>query len=381
MSNDESPALQRQAQPQPKRLQTDSIFKRHENLTVLSIFVGFVIVIVILQLIMWGGQKFPTFITPVNLLNVVQQVAVPGMVAVGMTIVMISGGIDLSVGMLASLVAIVTATAISKWHYGVGPSVLLGIGSAVVLEAVMGYIISRTKVEPFIITLGGMITFQGIALLLCNSREVIMNGELDFLKINLIRGAKDPISHLNLIIPPYVLIFFAIAFLAGLLLNYTKYGRRIYAVGTNPNAAYLAGINVQNMRLSVYVIMGVLVGIGGVLLLARVNTGIITLGQGLEIDSIAMVVIGGTALKGGRGNIVGTLIGIFFLGSIGNAMNMLRLPSEVQFVAKGLVIIIAVSAGDVSASISGAMSRRRGLRLGAAQAPRGEKGIRMETTK
>jgi ribose/xylose/arabinose/galactoside ABC-type transport system permease subunit len=238
----------------------------------------------------------------------------------------------------------------------------------------MGYIISRTKVEPFIITLGGMITFQGIALLLCNSREVIMNGELNFLKVNLIAGAKDPLSHLNLIIPPYDLIFFAIAFLAGLLLNYTKYGRRIYAVGTNPHAAYLAGINVQNMKLSVYVIMGVLVGIGGVTLLARVNTGIITLGQGLEIDSIAMVVIGGTALKGGKGNIVGTLIGVFFLGSIGNAMNMLRLPSEVQFVAKGLVVIIAVSAGDVSTKISGFLSRRKELRLGAAPSPVGQRG-------
>jgi ribose/xylose/arabinose/galactoside ABC-type transport system permease subunit len=383
MSDDNSPTLQQQAQAQghQKRPQAESIFKRHENLTVLSIFIGFVIVIVILQLIMWGGQKFPTFITPVNLLNILQQVGVPGIVAVGMTIVMISGGIDLSVGMLASLVSIVTATAISKWHYGVGPSVLLGIASAVVLETVMGYIISRTKVEPFIITLGGMITFQGIALLLCNSREVIMTGELDLLKVNLIQGAKDPISHLNLIIPPYVLMFFVIAFLASLLLNYTKYGRRVYAVGTNPNAAYLAGINVQNMRLSVYIIMGFLVGIGGVLLLARVNTGIITLGQGLEIDSIAMVVIGGTALKGGKGNIVGTLIGVFFLGSIGNAMNMLRLPSEVQFVAKGLVVIIAVSAGDVSARISGFLSRSKELRLGEARATPGRKGLKMESTK
>jgi ribose/xylose/arabinose/galactoside ABC-type transport system permease subunit len=231
----------------------------------------------------------------------------------------------------------------------------------------MGYIISRTKVEPFIITLGGMISFQGIALLLCNSREVIMKGELDFFKFNLIQGAKDPVSGLNLIIPPYVLIFFVIALLAGLLLNQTKYGRRIYAVGTNPNAAYLAGINVRNMKLSVYVIMGFLVGIGAVMLLSRVNTGIITLGQGLEIDSIAMVVIGGTALKGGKGNIVGTLIGVFFLGSIGNAMNMLRLPSEVQFVAKGLVVIIAVSAGDVSARISEFMSRRKELRRRAEQ--------------
>ena len=345
----------------------ESVFRRHENLTVLSIFVGFVVIIVLLQLIMTGGHRFPTFISPVNLLNILQQVGVPGIIAVGMTIVMISGGIDLSVGMLASLVSIVTALGISKWHFGIVPSILVGVMSAVVLEFMMGYIISRTKVEPFIITLGGMISFQGIALLLCNSREVIMKGELDFFKFNLIQGAKDPVSGLNLIIPPYVLIFFVIALLAGLLLNQTKYGRRIYAVGTNPNAAYLAGINVRNMKLSVYIIMGFLVGIGAVMLLSRVNTGIITLGQGLEIDSIAMVVIGGKALKGGKGNIVGTLIGVFFLGSIGNAMNMLRLPSEVQFVAKGLVVIIAVSAGDVSARISEFMSRRKELRWRAEQ--------------
>ena len=228
-----------------KQVAPESLFKRYENLTVLSIFVGFVIIIVLWQLIMTGGHRFPTFISPVNILNILQQVGVPGIVAVGMTIVMISGGIDLSVGMLASLVSIVTALGISKWHFGVAPSILIGIMSAVVLESLMGYIISRTKVEPFIITLGGMISFQGIALLLCNSREVIMKGELDFFKFNLIQGAKDPISGLNLIIPPYVLIFFLIALLAGLLLNYTKYGRRIYAVGTNPNAAYLAGINVK----------------------------------------------------------------------------------------------------------------------------------------
>ncbi|MBV8213911.1 MAG: ABC transporter permease [Verrucomicrobia bacterium] len=355
-----------------------SLFKRYETLTVLSIFAGFVVVIVVLQLFLTGGTKFPTFISPVNLLNILQQVGVPGIVAVGMTIVMISGGIDLSVGMLASLVSIITALGISKWQLGVVPSVLLGIASAVVLETIMGFIISRTKVEPFIITLGGMITFQGIALLLCSSREVIMNGELDFLKANLIQGAKDPVSHLNLIVPPYVLIFFVIALLGGLLLGYTKYGRRIYAIGTNPQAAYLAGIDVKNMKLSAYVIMGVLVGIGAVMLLARINTGIITLGQGLEIDSIAMVVIGGTALKGGKGNVVGTLIGVFFLGSIGNAMNMLRLPSEVQFVAKGLVVIIAVSAGDVSNRISGFLSRRRELRWHAEQ--RATKGESVEST-
>ena len=137
-----------------------------------------------------------------NLLNILQQVSVPGIMAVGMTMVMISGGIDLSVGMLASLVSIVTALGVSKWHLGITGSILVGVAAAVLLETVMGFIISRVKVEPFIITLGGMITFQGIALLLCNSREVIMSGELNFIKRNLIAGAKDPVTGLNLVIPP-----------------------------------------------------------------------------------------------------------------------------------------------------------------------------------
>jgi ribose/xylose/arabinose/galactoside ABC-type transport system permease subunit len=345
--------------PETARL---SPFKRWQNFTALTIFLGFVVIIVILQLILTRGSRFPTFISPVNLLNILQQVGVPGIIAVGMTMVMISGGIDLSVGMLASLVSIVTALGISRWHLGTVPAILVGIMVATALETLLGLIISRTKVEPFIITLGGMITFQGIALLLSNSREVIMNGELNFFKLNLIEGARDPATGLNLVIPPYVLIFFVIALVAAIVLTYTKYGRRIFAVGNNPEAAYLAGINVKNIRLSVYVIIGFLVGIGAVMLLSRVNVGIITLGQGMEIDTIAMVVIGGTAMSGGKGNILGTIIGVFFLGSIGNAMNMLRLPSEVQYVAKGLVVIIAVSAGHFSAMISSFVTRRRDQR-------------------
>ena len=338
--------------PNPTLQVKESLFKRYENLTVLSIFASFVVIVVVVQLITTGGSRFPTFISPVNIVNILQQVAVPGIVAISMTMVMVSGGIDLSVGMLASMVSIVVSLGISQWHFGVGPSIFLGVASAVVLETIMGFIISRTRIEPFIITLGGMISFQGIALLLSNSREVVMQGELNFLTINLVEGARDPVTGLILRIPPYVLAFFVIAVIGGLLLTYTKYGRRIYAVGTNPRAAFLAGIDVRNMRLSVYMIQGLLVGIGATMLLARINTGIITLGQGLEIDTIAMVVIGGTALSGGKGNIVGTLIGVFFLGSIANAMNLLRLPSEVQFLAKGLVVIIAVSAGDVSSQIS-----------------------------
>src|ERR1700747_189167 len=131
-----------EAAPQSKQTGRPLFFKRYENLTVLSIFVGFVVVIVILQLFLTGGTKFPTFISPVNLLNILQQVGVPGIVAGGMTIVMISGGIDLSVGMLASLVSIITALGISKWQLGVVPSVLLGIVSAGVLGPLLGFFVS-----------------------------------------------------------------------------------------------------------------------------------------------------------------------------------------------------------------------------------------------
>ncbi len=366
--------MSKPAKPTATAQVKEPLFKRYENLTVLSIFISFVVIIVVLQLIMTGGSKFPTFISPVNILNILQQVAVPGIIAVSMTMVMISGGIDLSVGMLASLVSIVVSMGISRWGLGVVPSIALGVASAVVLESIMGFIISRTRIEPFIITLGGMISFQGIALLLSNSREVVMKGELDFLTTNLIDGARDPVTGLILRVPPYVLVFFLVALIGGLTLTYTKYGRRIYAVGTNPQAAFLAGINVRNIKLSVYAIQGLLVGIGATMLLARINTGIITLGENLEIDTIAMVVIGGTALAGGRGNIVGTLIGVFFLGSIANAMNMLRLPSEVQFLAKGLIVIIAVSAGDVSQRVSDYRSLKREQAKARAEAAAANKG-------
>lgn len=337
----------------------ESLFKRHENLTVLLIFIGFVATIVLTQLVMSGGREYPTFISPVNILNILQQVSVPGIIAVSMTMVMITRGIDLSVGMLASLVSIIVAMGVSRWGLGVVPSIALGIVSAIVLESLMGFIISRTRVEPFIITLGGMISFQGIALLLSNSREVVMQGELDFLTVSLLGDIRDPVTGLMLRLPSYVLVFGLVALIGGLVLTYTKYGRRLYAVGSNPRAAFLAGINVSNMTLSVYAIQGLLVGIGATMLLARINTGIITLGQGLEIDTIAMVVIGGTALSGGRGNIVGTVIGVLFLGSIANAMNLLRLPSEMQFLAKGVIIVLAVSAGDISGRISDYRALRR----------------------
>jgi ribose/xylose/arabinose/galactoside ABC-type transport system permease subunit len=328
--------------------------RRGDMSTVVIISIAFAVVVVLVQLISsWaaGKSEFPSFISPLNLLNILMQTAGVGILVMGMTAVMIGGGIDLSVGMMVSMVGIFVAKGIKDWGIDLVPAILLGIVIAVVAEDIMGFIISRLNVESFIITLGGMIAFKGIGLLMCRSQEVTLNQNLEFFKINLIEGAKSS-DGLSLNLPIYVIIFFVVTLVFWIVLKYSKFGRRVYAVGSNPQAAYLSGINVKNIRLLTYVFNGVCVGIAGVLMLARVNVGTINLGQNLEIDAIAAVVIGGVAMSGGKGNALGSFIGVILLGAIANAMNLMRIQSEWQYFVKGLVLIIAVAGGALSARIS-----------------------------
>jgi len=344
-----------------------SLLRRHENMPIITILVLFVIAVVAVQLITSaaaGEVRFPVFISAVNWFNIMQQVAVVGVMAMGMTVIMISGGIDLSVGMMVSMIGIFVAVSVTKYDMLPALAVMIGIGLAVGSEAGMGLIISRTKVEPFIVTLGGMIMFKGIALLLCQSREVTMSGELDFIKTNLIEGATDADGY-RLVFPVFVLIFIIVTVIMWLLMKYTKYGREVYAVGSNPNAAYLAGINVRRLKLVSYALNGLLVGIAAILMLARMNVGIITLGQNLEIDVIAATVIGGVAMSGGKGNIWGTFIGVILLGGITNAMNILKLGSEWQFVVKGAIIIVAVTASYLSETYASNASLKKRISVSA----------------
>jgi len=322
--------------------------------TVVLISVAFAVLVVLIQLISGlvndGRMSYPSFISPLNLLNILMQVAGTGILVMGMTSVMIAGGIDLSVGMMVSMVGIFVAKGIKDWGIDPAPAILLGILIAVAAEAMMGFIISRLNVESFIITLGGMIAFRGIALLMCRSQEVTLSQNLEFFKFNLIEGAKA--GGLSLTLPIYVIIFFLMTAVFWALLKYTKYGRRVYAVGSNPQAAYLSGINVKSIQLITYIINGLCVGIGGVLMLARVNVGTINLGQNLEIDVIAAVVIGGVAMSGGKGSPMGSFIGVILMGAIANAMNIMRIQSEWQFFVKGLIIIVAVAGGELSSRIA-----------------------------
>ena len=320
------------------------------NRNVFFILIGFVAVITVIQMIFIKPGSFPTMISPSNLMNILIQVSATGIMAMGMTMVMIAGGIDLSVGMLTSFVALYAAKSFIDWDYSLAVALVAAVAFAVLFESAMGWIISRLKVEPFIITLGGMICFRGVALLIVNSQEVSMQGALNSLKNSIIPPVKDP-AGLIVNVPPYIFVFIAITVIVWWVLKYTKYGRRIYAVGANPHAAYLAGINVKNVILSTYALNGLIVGIGAICLLARVNTAIISTGQNKEIDVIAAAVIGGIAMSGGKGNAWGVFLGAILMGAIENGMNILRLNAEWQFVAKGLIIIGAVSAGAVAANL------------------------------
>ena len=325
-------------------------FKWNANMNVVIIWVAFILIITFVQYFSLSPGQYPTMISPSNLSNIFAQVSAPGVMAMGMAMIMIAGGIDLSVGMLVSFVVLYTAKTYIDYGLSLQAALITAVIFAILMEAGMGFIISRLTVEPFIITLGGMITFRGIALLIVRSQEISMQGAMDPLKRSVISGITDP-AGLIVNVPLYVFIFIAVTVVIWIVMRFSKYGRRIYAVGANKQAAYLAGINVKNIIFSTYAINGLLVAIAAIMLLSRVNTAIITTGQNKEIDVIAAVVVGGVAMSGGKGSIWGVFIGAILMGTIENGMNILRLQSEWQYIVKGLIIIAAVSAAAIVASL------------------------------
>ena len=289
-------------------------FRWNANMNVLVILVVFIAIVTLVQAISLTPGQFPTMISPSNFANIFSQVAAVGIMAMGMAMVMIAGGIDLSVGMLASFVVLYAAKSHVDFGLSLQAALITAVIFAVAMEAGMGFIISRLNVEPFIITLGGMIAFRGVALLVVRSKEISMKGAMDPLKTSIIKDVRDP-SGLVVNIPPYIFIFLAIVVVIWILMRFSKYGRRIYAVGANRQAAYLAGIDVKNIIFSTYIINGFLVAIAAICLLARVNTAIITVGQNKEIDVIAAAVVGGVAMSGGKGSIWGVFIGALLMGA------------------------------------------------------------------
>ena len=287
----------------------------------------------------------PRFLSSINLFNVMRQVSITGMLAIGMTFVILTAGIDLSIGSLVAFAGLVAA-AVAKGGLqdrftvgegGIGYGWELAALAAIAVGLIGGYVqglaITRLKVPPFVVTLGGMSAFRGAALLFAAGGP-ISGFEPTFTWWG--QGKIGPV-------PVPVIIFLTAAALAHVALRYTRYGRKVYAVGGNPEAARLSGLNVNRMICSVYVIMGFFAGLGSFVLAARLNSAEAVAGTGYELTVIASVVIGGTSLFGGSGTIFGTVIGSILIGVLLNGLVLMNVSSYVQQIVIGIIIVLAVA--------------------------------------
>ena len=287
----------------------------------------------------------PRFLSSVNLFNVMRQVSITGLLAIGMTFVILTAGIDLSIGSLlafAGLVAAAVAKGGLQDRFTVGDDAIgygwpLAALSAILVGLACGYLqgiaITKLKVPAFVVTLGGMSVFRGAALLFAAGGP-ISGFQPDFAWWGQGRIYSVPVP---------VIIFLVAALIAHIVLAYTRYGRRVYAVGGNPEAARLAGVNVTSVITSVYIIMGFFAGLGAFVLSARLNSAEAVAGTGYELTVIASVVIGGTSLFGGSGSIFGTVIGAILIGVLLNGLVLMNVNSYIQQIIIGVIIVLAVA--------------------------------------
>jgi len=272
-----------------------------------------------------------TFLSVANLTNVARQVSINGILAVGVTFVLLTAGVDLSLGSVVALSGVACATFAHPGDHSVIVPIAVGLLTGAACGLVNGVLVTRGGVAPFIVTLGMMTIARGLALIVSGGRPVAnMSNELTAL-------AGDFLG-----IPIPVLCFAGVALAAWFFLRNFRLGRHIYAVGGNEHAARAAGVPVQRVKLFAYGLCGLLTGLAGVVLAARITTGQPNAGQAYELDAIAAVVIGGTSLAGGVGTITGTLLGVLLIGVINNGLDLMGVSSYYQAVIKGVIIVGAV---------------------------------------
>jgi inositol transport system permease protein len=290
---------------------------------------GLVIALVVLCLVLAAVQ--PGFLTVPNLINVVRQISINGILAVGVTFVLLTGGVDLSLGSLVALTGVAAACFAHPDQYPVILPVLIGVLVGAACGAANGVVVTKGKVAPFIVTLGMMTVARGLALVISAGKPVSnLSREFTALAGN-VGGVPIP-----------VLILALISVVAYVFLKNFRLGRYVYAVGGNETAARASGVNVQAVKLFAYTMSGALAGLAGVVLAARITTGQPNAGVGYELDAIAAVVIGGTSLSGGVGSVGGTLLGALLMGVINNGLDLMNVSSYYQQIAKGLIIVGAV---------------------------------------
>ncbi|WP_373689508.1 ribose ABC transporter permease [Photobacterium ganghwense] len=277
----------------------------------------------------------PNFFTVDNILNILRQTSVNAIIAVGMTLVILTAGIDLSVGSVLALCGAFAASLIAM-EVPVLVAVPTALLAGAALGAISGMIIAKGKVQAFIATLVTMTLLRGVSMVYTDGRP-ISTGFTDVADSFAWFGTGYALG-----IPVPIWLMAIVFAAAWYLLNHTRFGRYIYALGGNESATRLSGINVDRVKIGVYAICGLLAALAGIIVTSRLSSAQPTAGMGYELDAIAAVVLGGTSLAGGKGRIMGTLIGALIIGFLNNALNLLDVSSYYQMIAKAVVILLAV---------------------------------------
>lgn len=284
----------------------------------------------------------PNFMQTQNVLAILQATSVNGVLAIAATLVIITGGIDLSVGTLMTFCAVIAGVVLTYLGLPLPLGVLGAILAGTLSGLISGTIIAKLKVPPFIATLGMMLILKGLSLVISGTKPIYFNNTPGFTQIaqGSLVGAVIP----AIPVPNGVMILFLVAGLAAFVLTKTALGRYTFALGSNEEAVRLSGVNIDRWKIAVYATAGGICGVAGLLIASRLNSAQPALGQGYELDAIAAVVIGGTSLSGGRGTVIGTLIGALIISVLANGLRILSVPQEWQTVVTGCIIILAVYA-------------------------------------
>lgn len=304
--------------------------KSRETLDKIRPLLGLIIFSVIISILS------PRFLTKSNLLNVFRQTSINAIIAAGMTFVILTSGIDLSVGSILGFSGAVAAKMLAT-----GSNIFLALLVAIIIGGISGIlngiIITRGKVQPFIATLAIMILLRGATLVFTSGRPIAVQAASGVSPIFRWIGTGNIFG-----IPVPIIIMAIVFIICYFILNYTQFGRHIYAVGGNEEASLLSGINTDRVKTIAYLISGVLAAVAGIIVTSRLSSAQPTAGDGYELDAIAAVVLGGTSLVGGQGTIAGTIIGALIIGILNNALNLMDVQSYYQMIAKAIVILIAV---------------------------------------
>lgn len=287
----------------------------------------------LILLIIFFSLASPNFFHFSNIVGILLSTAVTGVLALGSTFVIVTGGIDLSVGTVMTLCSVMTGVYITQWGWPWPVGVAGGLLTGAICGFISGVAVARMNIPPFIATLAMMMIAKGLALVISGTKPIYFTKTPEFTKIAL--GSV-------LGIPNAVIIFFAAAVVGSILLSRTIVGRYNFAIGSNEEATRLSGVNVRFWKIVIYTITGLFTALAGILMASRLNSAQPGLGMGYELEAIAAVVIGGTSLSGGKGTIVGTVIGALIMSVLTNGLRILSVPQEWQTVVVGLVILFAV---------------------------------------